>query len=673
MNHESTPLVLLKRRNRQQKWMVALTVATIGLALSLALFWALGDSDVAGFKDAQPQAWLASLALTACAALAARWLRKGAPEETARELDQCWSAKNRLEAACELRDAATPLAEAQLAETERYLTSRPAVHSSRLPLWPVAAATALLLLLHGGTGIYWLTRPEVKVAVEPPAPVTIPTAEIIWKLPKSEIKATKIEEVPLSAEIRSDSGVRDFALEISVNGEPKKTVALPAEPFAKAGSHPLDVSIYLDEIGVEPFDIVSYDLRAHRNHSSKLPATVSALQFIQIRPFREDATKGKGGGGSCECLDELLKIKVGQLTAMKQNFVLANSELPPSDAAWQQENQRVGEDQRVLATKTEEVSKIGSDTGWPAALVDVILQAKPEMDSASQLVLAVRNTEAVRPQGKALAFITAAEKYLRKALAERGGGNPKPKLANPFADEQQFKLEPREQTPAGGLEKAARAQSELLAELNARKDSEASPDEPAPELTKKQIDISQTLAQLKNNDGFGEEVRKGIGEAHKSANESVEQLEARDAESAREPAARTLAHLQSALAAMKAASEREAAAALAQAQRELNEASSAMKGEKGKGAGQAGTQVAETREDLRDEAGRQQEHGSAAAAQQLAKIAKEIEEKKVLEDLQKLEAGKPGDAEKTAAKIEELAQRAAAEQLRLAHGKEALA
>lgn len=657
MNESMNPLLQLRQQDSRERWKLLSLTLIIGLTLSLVLYF--GAQASATLRPWLQLLWCGGLGLTAVVTILLGIWRRRSGEEEARKWDQRWSTKNRLEAAHEAQGLSTPLAEAQRQETEQYLRGlAPAQAIQHRPVWPWALVAGLLLCAHLGLGIkQWMSEPA---AVSRPISSAVPTAEIVWQSPESEVKATKIEEVPLVAELRSDSGVKELTLEIAVNGLVKKTVPLPPSPFQAAGKHEIKLSLYLDELTVEPFDLVSYHLHAQRLFTKSLPLTTSPLQFVQIRPFREEALLVPPGPGGGDCVNLLILIKTAQLAGLKQNFILTNTDLSKSDPAWQVENKRVSEDQATLATKTQELIEKATQLGWPAEAINLLLQAKTEMEKAAPMIVAQKNKEATPFQTKALNFIIEVEKFIVRVLAQSSGGG-KPKPTDPFRDEQQFTLKPRAETDAGTLEKAAESQAKLLQELS-------TPTNPAKPALEQQREVSLLIGQLKNSGKFKSEVLDAVKAAHAAANESLAQLEAKDDAAAKEPAARTLTQLQAALALMKAASQREAATALAQAQRAFNEAASTMKktgSSASERAQQAAPGVAQTRTELQEEAARQQESGDAKIAAELAKLAQEINVKKVLEELKKQADGAGDQSEKIATDLEQLARRAASEQLQL--------
>lgn len=597
--------------------------------------------------------------------------RQASLRKIARVLDQQLGTKNRLEAAAELSNSESPLAKAQRENAGAALLATPPRRGGWLPLG--LAALLLALLANAGMFVSWVSHRPPPVVVAPPKE-ELPTAEFRWKSPESEAKATKIEEVPLAAELRSSHGVKRVTLEMAVNGKARKSVALPDQA---AGDQKIEVSMYLDELEVEPYDVVAYHLRAERIYPKPLSATLSPLQFVQVRPFRDDAKLMKMDGmGQNPCLALLKKLKIAQLRLMKENFVLEGSELARTEEIWNHENQRVGEEQALLATKTKEAIDFMIEQGAEALIVDNLTQANPLMDQASGWIRKSQNAKAAPNQGKALALIVECEKLFMKVINEGNSQGGKPSVADPFKDKQQYQLKPRESTPAGQLEQAAAQQKELFKELSEMAKGESTgPANPQPnpgELAKKQQAIAKKLAELAEGAKLSPEAQSAVQQAGQAAEKAAAQLEVQDPGAATEPAAEALKQMQAALGQMNQEAKEKAAEALAQAQRDFNQAAGMAKKEDGSGKAAEAMKAAEA--GLFAEAQRQQEAGSGEAAQALAKLARESQK---AQGQLKPGAGEPGEGEPKnapgkgekkggggAQAIEKLAQEAAAKRMK---------
>ena len=112
--------------------------------------------------------------------------------------------------------------------------------------------------------------------------------------PGRDTSASAIEEVFVEAQAEDDFGVRDLELVYSVNGGPEKTVKLFGGrnrlPEVTAGH-----TFYLEELGVEPGDAVSYYARALDNSGGQNQSASSDLYFLRVRPFNKDFRQAQSG------------------------------------------------------------------------------------------------------------------------------------------------------------------------------------------------------------------------------------------------------------------------------------------------------------------------------------------------------------------------------------------
>ena len=150
--------------------------------------------------------------------------------------------------------------------------------------------------LAGPDGRYVVASPDYLVEPlddQPPA-VTI-TA------PGRDSRASPIEELYVEVEAEDDLGVGAVDLVYSVNGGEETAVSI--HRTTRGGT--LDVSgghtLFLEEFGLEPGDVVSYYARAtDLSPASDAREETSDIYFVTIRPFDRDfrqAEQGGGGGG----------------------------------------------------------------------------------------------------------------------------------------------------------------------------------------------------------------------------------------------------------------------------------------------------------------------------------------------------------------------------------------
>ncbi|TSJ76727.1 hypothetical protein [Rariglobus hedericola] len=608
-----TPDHLVRTQHRRRRytllvWTLALALIAAVLALAIHIRW-LPPSFVIGH-------WIfgisSAIALTTWFARA----RRLDENHVARDLDTEWQLKARVEAAAELASDRSALAAAQRADAAQRLAGR------RLPralAWHTGQLTLILALIFLFIESTVFT---IRIFAKPPAPPPPPediSASIEWRAPESELKATSIEEIPLAASADTRTGFRSMSLEISVNGEPRLSLPLDAatiKTLAKPGTHAVKLPLYLDEISPAEFDIVAYHLRADRETREPAPVVTSPLQFIQIRPARDDVEKRKGGGKTGQCASLIAALKSAQLSLLKQNFLLAHASIPKTAPAWTDANTSVATDQALLATKADEVRAFAITEQLPALVVDNLTQVVPLMNEAAKLIGAVENEAAARPQGRSLALITEIEKILRKIISEGGtpGTPPPPAPADPFKDAQRYKMPPRKDTPAGQLEQLAKDQSEQAEKTDP---SPSSGDKKPQPSAAEQSELARRAEELAKNQKLSEAAQKAAAQAARDAAAAANQLKQGDVSAARAPAQAAAQTLRDAAAAQEKAGRDAARAALEAARRALNEAArepnAAARAEK----------IDAVARQLHEAAIEQQQSGSAEAARQLEAAARE--------------------------------------------------
>ena len=470
LNSES----LVRARHRASKWTPPLGVVAGGLTLTLGLLWFAHPSSepVADWRWLR-LGWLVGLAVTGFGAAALWRARRRTLLRSAAEMDAALATANRLETATVLHDAQDAMAKAQRAETEQFLQQRQIVPRRRWLSLSVALV-ALLAAAHLATLICW-ARPvhaDAKAKMDSPAvaaktPVpAAQTASIDWRSPESETSATAIEEVPLEASADSTTGLRNAVLEIEVNGAHRLSQPL-TDDLSKPGPHTLKPSIYLDQLDVKTYDIVSYHLSAQRIAGAALPPTVSPVQFVQVKPVREDTFVSAGGDQPGRFFNYVTALKAAQLRLMKDNFTLAHADAGHDNSEWRDENSRVGGEQNQLASRTEEVIALMTTNHYPEQILGLVRQAQPLMKDAGGKIVRQENQPALQPQGQALAYLTEVEKYLKNSISLASAKSSQPRANDPFQHQKNLELKTFPLTRAAKIDALARAQSQLAGDLAA--------------------------------------------------------------------------------------------------------------------------------------------------------------------------------------------------------------
>lgn len=640
-----TPLALLRQAHRRQR-LTLLLWSLVAMVAAVAVTLAESSNRIPVVP------FLSTLAALVSAVLLVLWLRRVrtlSAQDTACRLDERWALQARLESALELENSPTGLAARQRDEAAGQVAGRRPPHNaswySALTLLGTAALLSLGLLLTGPRlGIPGIsaptpppagkagatpdeTKPPEPEKPTPPKPVEkIDTlAEIRWIEPESETKATAIEELWLKAAAETHSGLRNATLEISVNGERPIAQPLSAENarlLSEPGEPRLEHALYLDELKVGEFDIVSYFISAEPIGAPAAATVRSPMQFIQIRAAREDRALSKGEGDSFDLPLLLITLKTAQLRLLKQNFLLADPGVNHTEPLWKEHNPAVASEQKILATKTLELRTLGIENGAPAQIIDNLTRIPPLMEQASAQINDEHNAAALPVQQHALALITDCERTLKKAA-----GGPQSPITDPFRDKQELDLPPRKATTAGQIEQLAQKQSDVVNELGQSKSDAA-------KTTERQGEIAFQAQQLSEKPGLSDKTKESLAKAAQAAQQAVQRLAQNDPRSALAPAAEAEGALREAAEEMARAGARAAQAALEDERRAFNAA-----GRETSGTVRAeAVRAAAAR--LAQEALAQQETGSEAGARQLATAAERIRQ---------AASSAPGDAKWNAA------------------------
>ena len=568
------------------------------------------------------------LPAAAAAYLLVRWCRRVwrlDERAVARETDARWSLRARLESAVELAGGDSPVAAAQRADAERQLESRKPVGTGA---WLGGIAAALLgLALVGCEQAALIRRAHVPKAppasaaapaaapiVPAPAPPPEPLhASIAWKSPAKAAGA-----VPLLAHAQSNKGFRAMTLEVALNGKPTNSYPVPAialGALAKPGEGDLKLSLFPDETGAKPYDIVSYYLRAEADLPPAFPVVVSPLQFVEVLPAEPvPESDPRYPADARELLRRLDALKQAQMDLIARNFQLIQAGTADVSLERTTENGAVASAQTQLAPATDEARDFANRIRAPQRVAADLAQAAPLMTQAGAQISAQANPAAAPLQAQALALLADTERSFRQALEAK----PSPAAPDPFKRLRDTGLKPRGQTPAGRLEQLALRQA-----ASTRRLEQAAPGSPdLPAITAEQAAVARDASKLAAEHTLTDSAEKSLDAAAKAAAEAARQLGLDDLQAAREPAAEAQASLQHAVEAQEADGRKAAAAVLEQVRQELNDADR-LKDQAARAA-----QRDQVRRELSTEAERQQQQGSAEAAQKLAALAKKLDDSK---------------------------------------------
>jgi hypothetical protein len=130
--------------------------------------------------------------------------------------------------------------------------------------------------------------------------------------PAGDKQVTPIEEVSVEARADDDFGIAAFDLVYSVRGNAEKVV-----PFRRDGSGMTvngNRTVYLEDLGVEPGDFVTYYARARDvSRGKRATEARSDIFFLEVKPFEEEfvaaQSQAMGGGSGDRSLDDLAEAQ----------------------------------------------------------------------------------------------------------------------------------------------------------------------------------------------------------------------------------------------------------------------------------------------------------------------------------------------------------------------------
>jgi hypothetical protein len=254
--------------------------------------------------------------------------------------------------------------------------------------------------------------------------------QVSFSKPGRDTSASPIEEVFVEAMASDDYGVRDLELVYSVNGGPEKTLTLfegtERLPRVSAGH-----TFYLEELGVEAGDAVSYYARAaDQGPKGSARQRTSDLYFVRVRPFSKDfraaqSMAGGGGtqGGGADALSEQQRrIIAATFNIQRDRETFAADRLRENAVV-------VGLSQSRLREQVEGLVKRMSSRFLepdPAfkKIAELLPKAIAEMTVAEAKLAAVSPDGALPAEHRALGFLQRAEEEYETQVStgQQGGG-----------------------------------------------------------------------------------------------------------------------------------------------------------------------------------------------------------------------------------------------------------
>src|SRR5690606_25082380 len=191
-------------------------------------------------------------------------------------------------------------------------------------------------------------------------------------------------------------------------------------------------TLYLEEMGLQPGDFISYYARASDNRPGEARGvTVSDIYFMEIRPFgrnyrqAEQAGGGPGGGGGGGGVDGELSQRQREIIAGTFNLVRDRERYSEKEYAEHLVTLKLAQDRlrEQVQTLAQRMMNRGvsQDTSF-RRIAEMLPTAAQEMERASGRLGDREPQEALPPEQRALQQLQRAEALYRDVQVAMGGG-----------------------------------------------------------------------------------------------------------------------------------------------------------------------------------------------------------------------------------------------------------
>jgi hypothetical protein len=396
--------------------------------------------------------------------------------------------------------------------------------------------------------------------------------------PGRDMKVTAVEEVFVEAVAEDDFGLSSLELLYAVNGGPEERRVL-ARSGSRGGSRQTSGShtFLLEELKLEPGDVIAYYARATDNNRVSAPQTASSdIYFLQIRPFAQDyrqQQQGGGGGGGGGGGDDPGKLSQQQRQIVAGTFKTERDRKTIPAKQFQEDvatlalaQSRVREQADQLARRLVERGIAAQDTNY-AKIAEILPKAVAEMRTA-EATLGRRDTKgALAPEQRALAHLQRAEAVFREIQVsmggEGGGGGGEQQNAEDLADLfelERDKMRNQYEAVERGRQEQQRQADNQVDEALERLKQLASRQQQENERLRRKADSLR--AQQSNTQGGGGSGQRQLAE---QAEQTARQLERLAREQSSPALAESARRLQEAADAMRRSASTDGARALADA------------------------------------------------------------------------------------------------------------
>jgi len=258
--------------------------------------------------------------------------------------------------------------------------------------------------------------------------------ELALKRPGRDQDVMPLEEVVLEMDATDDYGLSEFTLNYSVVGADEVQVDFLPQPDVRSVSG--NELIYLEDLGVEPGDFVSYFLTLADNNGLEGPnEVISDIYFLQVIPTDQEFRRnpgmqgGGGGGGGGQGGDSSALVSI-QKDIIAATWKLRNRQGDASPEEFSSDAEIIAESQREATGRARmSIDRLAerlnfSDDSYDAAVENLSLAIDQMNQAASELELE-QITSALQPEQLALQYILKAEASINRtniSMQQGGGG-----------------------------------------------------------------------------------------------------------------------------------------------------------------------------------------------------------------------------------------------------------
>lgn len=266
---------------------------------------------------------------------------------------------------------------------------------------------------------------------------------VVLRKPGRDTRASAVDEVFVEVSAEDDYGIGTLELVFSVNGGDEQAVQLfragERRPSVSAGH-----TFYLEELDVQPGDLIAYYARVRDNARPRPQDATSDIYFIEIRPFGRDYRQAEqmgapGRGGDMVQPGALVQrqreIVAGTFNVQRDRAKYTDKEFRENLVTLALAQGKLREQVETLVSRMTARGVIGSDT-LMQAIAKALPQAAEEMKVAEEKLGAGRPDQALPAEQRALQHLQRAEAAFREvqvAMGQPGGAGAAPN-ADDLAD-----------------------------------------------------------------------------------------------------------------------------------------------------------------------------------------------------------------------------------------------